>query len=252
MDLGLQNKIALVTGSSQGIGLAIANSLHDEGVNLILNGRDQAKLKAAAKKIGDKVKYVAADVTDPQQCQKLINHIKTKWKKVDILVCNVGDGTSVKPGDETIEEWQRMMQINLMSTTNMIEAAKNLLVASKGSIVCVSSICGHEVIPGAPITYSALKAALNVYVKGVARPLGEKGVRINAVSPGNILFKGSVWERKLSENEMGVKEMLSKEVSLKRLGKAEEIADFVTFLVSPKAAFATGSVYVIDGGQVKS
>ncbi len=251
MDLELKNKVILVTGSSQGIGFAIAKRLYDEGASLILNGKNQTKLKKAAEKIGDRVDFVVADVTDQQQCKKIIEQIQMQFGRLDILVCNVGSGASVKPGAETADEWQRMMKINLSSTTNMVEAAKGLLGVSKGSIVCISSICGHEVISGAPVTYSAAKAALNAYIKGIARPLGEQGIRINAVSPGNILFDGSVWEKKLTEDESKVKEMLNKEVALKRLGKVSEIADFVAFLVSPKAAFSTGAVYVIDGGQVR-
>ena len=134
----------------------------------------------------------------------------------------------------------------------MIEASISALKQTKGSIVCVSSICGLEIIPGAPVTYSVAKAALNAYVKGVARPFGKFGVRINAVAPGNILFDGSTWERKLTENHNQVKAMLDREVPLQRLGEAQEVADLVAFLVSPRSAFATGSVWTLDGGQIHS
>jgi NAD(P)-dependent dehydrogenase (short-subunit alcohol dehydrogenase family) len=142
--------------------------------------------------------------------------------------------------------------LNLWSTTNMVQAAHKALVASRGAVVCVSSICGMEVIPGAPVTYSAAKAALHAYVRGIARPLGRENVRINTVAPGNILFDGSVWSSKLVENAAAVEAMLQQNVSLSRLGTPEEIAALVAYLASPVAGFATGSVWTLDGGQVRS
>jgi NAD(P)-dependent dehydrogenase (short-subunit alcohol dehydrogenase family) len=171
---------------------------------------------------------------------------------LDILVCNVGSGRSVPPGEETYEEWQRVFALNLWSTTNTVEAASEALAASRGVIVCVSSICGHEVVPGAPVTYSAAKAALQAYVRGIARPLGKQGIRINAVAPGNILFDGSVWSRKLAEDAGAVQTMLERDVALARLGTLRDVAELVSYLASPRATFATGGVWTLDGGQVHS
>ena len=170
--------------------------------------------------------------------------------RLDILVCNVGSGRSVSPGCETTEEWQRVFAHNLWSTTDTVEAAREALAFSKGSIVCVSSICGLEVIEGAPVTYSAAKAALHAYVRGIARPLGKQGVRINAVAPGNIVFEGSVWAMKLVEDAVGVQAMLDKNIAIGRLGTPEEVASLVTYLASPRAGFATGAIWTLDGGQV--
>jgi NAD(P)-dependent dehydrogenase (short-subunit alcohol dehydrogenase family) len=158
----------------------------------------------------------------------------------------------VPSGEETLEEWQRVFALNLWSTTNSVEAAREALAASKGTIVCVSSICGLEVIPGAPVTYSAAKAALHAYVRGIARPLGREGVRINAVAPGNILFDGSVWSRKLADDPQAVKAMLDKEVALGRLGTPHDVAGLVVYLASPRAGFATGGIWTLDGGQTRS
>jgi 3-oxoacyl-[acyl-carrier protein] reductase len=252
MDLQLKDKVALVTGSSRGIGLAIAKRLYDEGCFIILNGRGLVQQEKLAHEFKDRFAYVQADVTQAEECERLIKTVINKYKKLDVLVCNVGDGASVKPGEETYEEWLRVLHINLLAATNMITKATSSLTTTKGSIVCVSSICGCETILGAPLTYSAAKAALNSFVRGVARPLGKKGVRINAVAPGNILFTDSVWEKKLAEDEKNVVAMLKEKVALSRLGKAEEVADLATFLVSARAAFITGSVYVVDGGQVRS
>ena len=251
MDLDLKGKTALVTGSSKGIGKAITVSLHKEGCNVILNGRNISALKNTAKELGERVSYFVADVTDPKACKSLVDKVITQWGRLDILICNVGSGKSVRPGKEHPEEWKRVFNQNLASTTNMVEAATKALTKSHGSIVCVSSITGIEVT-GAPVTYSVAKAALNAYVRGISRPLAKGGIRINAVAPGNILFEGSVWQRKLSKNESVVNKMLENEVALGRLGRPEEIADFVTFLASPRTSFATGTVFVIDGGQLRS
>ncbi len=110
---------------------------------------------------------------------------------------------------------------------------------------------GLEVL-GAPITYSVAKAALNSYVKSISKPLAKQGIRINAVAPGNIFFEGSVWEKKLDKNPDYVRKMLEEQVALHRFGRPEEIADFVTFLTSSRCTFATGEIFVIDGGQLRS
>lgn len=251
MDLGLTGKRVLVTGSGQGIGLAIAKLLHQEGCCVALNARHETKIANVAANWGERVSFHVADATKPQECRLLIDAVAEKWGGLDLLVCNVGSGTSVPPGQETLEEWHRVISLNLFAATNMVETAQELLAASKGSIVCISSICGLETL-GAPVTYSAAKSALNTYVKGIARPLAKQGIRINAIAPGNILSEEGAWERKLQENPNGVQTMLEREVALQRLGKPEEIANFTAFLLSTKAAFATGAVYVVDGGQVRS
>jgi 3-oxoacyl-[acyl-carrier protein] reductase len=142
--------------------------------------------------------------------------------------------------------------LNLWSATNSVYAACEALAASKGVIVCISSICGLEMIPGAPVTYSAAKAALHAYVRGIARPLGNQKVRINAVAPGNILFDSSVWSRKLAEDAPAVQAMLSKEVALGSLGTPADVASLVAYLASPRSGFATGGVWTLDGGQVRA
>ncbi len=251
MDLGLSGKVALVTGSSRGLGKSIAASLYAEGCRVMLNGRDRDALEQQARGLGEYAAYTVADVTDPAACRALMRKTEERFGRLDILVCNVGSGASVPPGRETPDEWRRVFDVNLASATNAVEAAGELMQRQGGAIVCVSSICGLEVL-GAPVTYSAAKAALNAYVRGIARPLAARSIRINAVAPGNLLFEGSVWERKLSENAGAVQTMLDRDVALKRLGSPEEISDFVVFLASPRASFATGAVFVVDGGQLRS
>ena len=251
MQLELAGKIALVTGSSRGIGRAIAEVLHGEGCRVVLNGRNVGELSSTVATLPGAV-AVAGDVTQPDEARRIVAEATAAFGRLDILVCNVGSGRSVLPGDETYDEWQRVFALNLWSTTNTVEAAYETLAASKGAIVCVSSICGLEMVPGAPVTYSTAKAALHAYVRGSARPLGKRGVRINAVAPGNILFDGSVWARKLAEDAGSVQTMLKRDVALASLGAPRDVASLVAYLASPRAAFATGSVWTLDGGQVHS
>ena len=250
MELELKNKIILVTGSSRGIGKEIASTFLDEGCKVILNGRDKKSLEKTSKFFNHLTKFIVADVTKPLECQKLVKKIIRLYGRLDILVCNVGDGKSVPPGKETSKEWQKMFELNLQSATNVIEASKKELSKTRGSIVCISSIAGLNVV-GAPIPYSVIKSALNTYVKYSARPLGEKNIRINAIAPGNIMFKGSVWEKKKKQNPTLVNKILKNEVSLHRFGNPKEIANLAVFLSSPKSSFITGSVCVIDGGQIR-
>jgi NAD(P)-dependent dehydrogenase (short-subunit alcohol dehydrogenase family) len=216
-----------------------------------LNGRTAADVSLAASGLAGAIGIVG-DVTQPEEARRVVNEASSAMGGLDILVCNVGSGRSVPPGEETYAEWQRVFALNLWSTTNTVEAAREALSTSKGAIVCVSSICGLEVIPGAPVTYSATKAALHAYVRGIARPLGKLGIRINAIAPGNILFEGSVWSRKLQENSAAVDIMLERDVALGRLGAPREVAELVAYLVSSRCSFASGAIWTLDGGQVHS
>jgi 3-oxoacyl-[acyl-carrier protein] reductase len=244
-------KTALVTGSSRGIGRAIASLLHAGGCRVALNARDGEELKMAASALPGAL-AVQGDVTHPGEAQRVVAEAVAALGKLDILVCNVGSGKSVPPGEETPEEWQRVFALNLWSTTNCVEAARSALATSRGAIVCISSICGLEVIPGAPVTYSAAKAALHAYVRGIARPLGAQGVRINALAPGNILSEDSVWARRTREDPVSVQQMLDREVALGRLGTPQEVAELVAFLASSRAGFASGGIWQLDGGQVRA
>ncbi|MGT2501551.1 SDR family NAD(P)-dependent oxidoreductase [Bradyrhizobium guangxiense] len=253
MKLELNDRVALVTGASRGIGLAIATTFAAEGAKVALAARGADALNAARAIIGGSASVHVADVTDPTVAKALVAGVEKQWGRLDVLVCNVGSGASVPPGKETAAEWSRVIDLNLFAATNMIEAARPLMARGSGdrAIVCISSIAGMAAL-GAPVTYYGAKAALNATVRGLARPLALEGIRINAVAPGNILSAAGTWARKIAEDKQAVDDMLQREVALRRLGTPEEIADVVTFLASPRAAFITGSVVVADGGQLRS
>jgi 3-oxoacyl-[acyl-carrier protein] reductase len=253
LQLRLQGKSVLVTGSSRGIGRAIAEAFLAEGAEVAFNGRNADELASVvASQTGGKAIAIDGDVGNREQAGAVVERVLAAFGKLDVLVCNVGSGRSVPPGAETHEEWLRVFELNLWSATNMVEASRHSLATSGGVIVCISSICGQELVPGAPLTYSAAKAALNAYVRGIARPLGKDGVRINAIAPGNILFDGSVWQTMLNEDATAVGQMLARDVALAKLGTPQDVANLTLWLASPLASFCTGSIFVADGGQVHS
>ena len=250
MDCDFKNKVILVTGSSSGIGFGIAEAFKKKGATIVLNSRHENTLIKAQEDLGG-VCGIVADVTEPSQAKFLIEEVIRQFGQLDSLVCNVGSGRSVPPGMEDYDEWQRVFSTNLWSATNMVEVSKQHLEKVKGNIICISSICGSEVIPGAPTTYSVAKAALNGYVKSTSRALGKLGIRINAVSPGNILFEDSIWNKKIKENKEEVMSMLDKEVPIMQLGDIQDIGELCCYLSSSYAKFITGSVCVADGGQTR-
>lgn len=248
MRLNLDGKKVVIAGGSRGIGLAIAQAFRAEGARCLICGRTGNVLKEAAAATG--CRSVVADVSTQAGVEILKAGAFTCFDgSPDIVVCNVGSGRSVPPGEETIDEWQRVFDINLFSTARVIEAfAPDLKPGS--AIACISSVAGRLSL-GAPVAYAAAKGALDRMVANMAAPLGQRDIRIFGVAPGNIMFTGSVWEKKLAETPDRVAAMLDRDVPLHRFGTADEIGRMVVFLASPQAGFVTGSVHVVDGGQAR-
>ena len=241
-------KRILVTGSSRGIGLTIAKKLMGQGCNVVLNGRNPNNFRKLKNKMNS-IKYVLGDLSNPKQSKNIINKSIKILGGLDTLVCNVGESRSCLPNQENYNEWQKMFAQNFFSATNAIENAKKNLIQSKGSIICISSICGNEYIKGAPITYSTAKAALNFYAKSLSHYLGLYGVNVNVISPGNILFDGSIWEKKIKKNNNKTKKMIKDTVPLNTFGTSDDVANLVSYLISPNSKFINGAIFTIDGGQ---
>ena len=258
MELGLENSRVLITGSSRGIGHGIASSFLEEGAIAVLTGRDEKDLTAAqeiliGKHGADHVETYAGNLGESTVRSGLYEYLAPRG--LDHLVCNIGSGRSVPAFQENDEEWRRMLDINIVQAAGVLRQLRSLLVASaqrgrNTSVTFIGSICGMEAL-GCPLPYASAKAALWAYAKNLVQPLAKDDIRVNQVTPGNILFPGSTWENKLDEDEASVQQMLEKEVAMRRLGTVQEVSDAVVFLASKQAAFITGANLVVDGGQTR-
>lgn len=253
MDLQLQNKVALVAGSSRGIGKAIAAQLLDEGARVCLTGKNNASLERCfselrAKHPPEQVLAVLGDLTDIAGIQSALAAIREKWGGVDLLVANLGSGSGKLGWSQSEEEWERVFRVNFWGSVRLAQAVMPDLIERHGCIVFIASIVGLE-MTSAPMPYSAAKAALINYSKNLSRTVATDGVRVNAVAPGNILFPGGSWERHLADRREQIEQYIAKEVPLQRFGAPEEIAALVAFLCSNVGGFSTGACYVMDGGQ---
>ena len=257
MDLELHDKVAFIAGSSRGIGLAIARAFLREGAKVVITGRSVESLEEATALLvteagAQRVLSIRGDMTEPTKIRRALNETVATFGGIDAVVANVGSGTARGGWDLNLDDWQSVLKINLLGGMALASAVLPHLVASGGgSLTFISSIVGCEAI-NAPVTYSAAKAAVQSAMKSLSRLVGPDGVRINAVAPGNVLFPGGTWERKLAERREFFEQYIQSEVPLQRFGRPEEIADAVVFLASARAAFITGACLVVDGGQTHS
>lgn len=244
MLLNSTKKVVLVSGSTRGIGKAIADRFLADNYLVIQNSRiAQFDLNLPSGS------YFRADVTDFNECKEMIDRIHQDFGKLDVLVSNVGSGKKLTSSLDVSQRWSSYINSNLLSTTYLVEAALPLLIKSKGNVVAISSICGSSQITDSPIEYSVSKAALNMYIKSMAYRYGALNVRFNAVAPGNVLFKGSVWQDKLQNQKEIVEEYIGQNVPMKAFITPKDVAEAVVFLASENAIHTTGVILNVDAGQ---
>jgi 3-oxoacyl-[acyl-carrier protein] reductase len=252
----LEGKIAIVSGSSRGIGRSIAERLLGDGATVYITGRDSDRLNTTFNELSSqyrgKVFKFRGDLSQTSEIINCIEHVLKNHKRIDITVANIGSGRSVSGWDIKDETWEESFLINFYPAVKLArESIRQMVKQQSGIIIFISSIAGCETID-APVPYSTAKAALLAYMKNTANIVGSQNIRLNAVSPGNIYFKDGTWDKKMQEDSKRVKEYIRQSVPLNRFGTPNDVAQAVSFLCSEEASFISGANIIVDGGQTRS
>jgi 3-oxoacyl-[acyl-carrier protein] reductase len=257
MDLELTGKVALVTGSSRGLGLAAATALAREGCRVALCARGADRLTGAAAEVGAacgdpaRVLAVQADVATAEGVAAVVERAAAHFGGLDILVNNVG---LARGGDllaTTDADWQEAFDETLMPAVRASRlAVPHMKARGGGVILMIASIFGRET--GGRMTYNAVKAAEISLAKSLAQQLARDNIRVNSIAPGSILFPGGSWWKRQQADPDGIAEFVRRELPFGRFGTPEEVAAVVTFLASPKAGWVSGASIVVDGCQSRS
>jgi 3-oxoacyl-[acyl-carrier protein] reductase len=252
MDLGLAGKIALITGATRGIGRAIAQRLAEEGSAVGVCARDESAVSRTAdelRALGVPAHGAVADVTDEAALRAAVDAVAAALGGLDLVIANAG-GAAGGPGfdDNDAEAWNRTLQLNVTHPAVLLRAAlAHLRARGGGAALFIASISGMKPQPRAQ--YAAAKAAEIHLAHTLARELGPEGVRVNALSPGSILFEGGGWAQRREADPQAFAAWVKREFPLGRLGSADEVADVAAFLLSDRASWVSGANVVVDGAQ---
>jgi len=250
-DKRFEGKVALVTGASSGIGRATASRLASEGAHVTVTARREDKIKALVSDIesaGATAHGVAADLTKEDDRRRLVDETVGHYSGLDILVNAAGIIAYGTIEDTSLEDWQKMYDINVVSVFHMMQLSLPHIIPRKGNIVNVSSVNGMRSFPGL-LAYNSSKSALDQLTRCAALELAAKGVRVNNVNPGVVVTE---LHRQAGLDEEKYEAFLERSKTthpLGRVGKAEELAALITFLASNEAGWITGDTVNIDGGR---
>lgn len=262
MDLGLKGKVAVITGGSKGIGLAVAEGLAREGVQLLLIAREEERLRKVSSRIAAEfkvqVKGVRADVTRAEDIESLGQAAEKEYGGVDILINNAGTGSEEKIMEAPDAKWQSYWDLHVMAAVRMTRVIVPFMRRRGGGVIVNNaSICAKQPLYYEPI-YNVTKAALVMFSKCLANELIQDNIRVNTINPGLILTPD--WHK--TAGILGKKEGITPEEYLDRIAKQnapigrfaspEELASFFVFLCSPRASYCVGSTYYVDGGWLRT
>ena len=254
MDLALAGHVALVTGASRGIGKGIAAALAQEGCKLAICARGSETLAETAAELRDcgaEVLTIARDVTDPDSAAHVVGATVAAYGQLNVLVNNVGGNNRTPFPQQSDEEWEEVIGLNLLSGVRMTRAAiPHLAAAGGGSVIFVSSIWGREL--GGSAVYVSTKAAAIGLAASLARELAPQSIRVNSVAPGSIRFPGGSWDRRVHDDPDGMADFVEREIPGGRFGTTEEVGNVVAFLASPRASWVNGTCIPVDGCQSRS
>jgi 3-oxoacyl-[acyl-carrier protein] reductase len=261
MDLGLKDQIAVITGGSVGIGLAVAEGLAQEGVHLVLCARNDQRVADAAQKIheiyGVKALGIQTDVTRAKDIENLVYKIEHIFGGVDILINNAGTGSNEKIMTAPDEKWQYYWDLHVMAAVRLSRGLVPLMRKRGGGVIINNaSICAKQPLDYEPI-YNVTKAALMMFSKNLSEEVIGDNILVNCINPGLILTPDWVKTAKqLTRNtdatwEEHLQQIADKYTPIKRFATPEELAHFFVFLCSPCASYCVGSTYYVDGGWLK-
>jgi 3-oxoacyl-[acyl-carrier protein] reductase len=254
MDLQLHGKVAVVTGSSRGLGLASARALAAEGCRVTICARGAERLRGAEaelRAVAANVLAVQADVSTSEGIETVVTRTVETFGTLDILVNNVGKASGTDLLNTSDADWQAALDETLYPAIRASRlAVPHMQRAGGGIIIMIASIWGRE--SGGRMTYNAVKAAEISLAKAMAQQLARDNIRVNSVAPGSILFPGGSWARRQQEDPEGIEEFVRRELPFGRFGRAEEVGAVVAFLASPRASWVSGACVTVDGCQSRS
>jgi NAD(P)-dependent dehydrogenase (short-subunit alcohol dehydrogenase family) len=258
MELGLKDKVAVISGGSVGIGLAVAHGLAAEGVQVAICARDEARVKAEAEKIAEQHGVAAlgikADVTKPEDIERLVETLRAGFGGADILINNAGTGSEETVLEAPDERWYYYWDLHVMAAVRLSRLLTPMMKERGGGVILNNaSICATQPLYYEPI-YNTTKAALVMFSKCLANELIPFNIRVNTINPGLVLTPDWVKTAKIltADQESGYEAYLDKiakdNAPIGRFASPEEIANFFVYLCSDKASYSVGSTYYIDGG----
>ena len=253
MDLELAGKVAIVTGSSRGIGRAIATRLVEEGADVVFCARGEEALRTAVAEAPGPggAHAVVADVSAADGAAAVVRAAEEQFGGLDIVVNNVGGSGARTFDDMDADDLAAVLDKNVVPALRVSRAALPGLRARGGGVIAiVSSVFGRE--SGGGPSYNLAKAAEISLAKSMARDLAKDGVRVFSVAPGSTRFPGGSWDRRMLDDPEGTTAFVEREIPWGRFGTVDEIADVVAFLVSPRASWVVGACVPVDGGQSRA
>jgi len=261
MDLGLAGRVALVCGSTKGIGRGVAKALAQEGARVALNGRHESAVDQAARQLaaetGQTVSPFVADVGIEAQAAALVTRVHNELGRLDVLFCNASGPPAAAFSQQTAEAFHRAIELNLLSTVHLARAAVPLMRKLQwGRIICLASVAAKQPLPGLILSTTARAGVLG-FSKALADEVAAEGITVNVVCPGFIATERitELAETRAKREQRASQEIMREmvaEIPLGRMGRTEELAAAVAFLASERASYITGAVLQVDGGFTRS